>query len=113
MEPAILRAQYLSSDVARYLDPGSKSGLEPDFIPPHDRAKLGPCGGSSSAGRASVCGTECRGFKSRLPPQLPATQVSRGSHPSLAMRRALFCAPSLLKDTLTLTNPRGITLREK
>ncbi len=26
-------------------------------------------GGSSSAGRASVCGTECRGFEPRLPPQ--------------------------------------------
>jgi hypothetical protein len=32
--------------------------------------KLDTSGGSSSAGRASVCGTECRGFKSRLPPQL-------------------------------------------
>ena len=31
--------------------------------------RRGICGGSSSAGRASVCGTECRGFKSRLPPQ--------------------------------------------
>jgi hypothetical protein len=29
------------------------------------------------------------------------------------MRRALFCAPSLLKDTLTLTNPCGITLGKK
>src|SRR5215472_15638641 len=26
-------------------------------------------GGSSSAGRASDCGSECRGFKSHLPPQ--------------------------------------------
>jgi hypothetical protein len=34
--------------------------------------KLLPCGGSSSAGRASVCGTECRGFNPRLPPQTPA-----------------------------------------
>jgi hypothetical protein len=32
--------------------------------------RRGVCGGSSSAGRASVCGTECRGFKSRLPPQI-------------------------------------------
>ena len=34
-------------------------------------AKLLASGGSSSAGRASVCGTECRGFNPRLPPQLP------------------------------------------
>src|SRR5215469_13442449 len=27
-------------------------------------------GGSSSAGRASDCGSECRGFKSHLPPQV-------------------------------------------
>jgi hypothetical protein len=31
-------------------------------------AKLLASGGSSSAGRASVCGTECRGFNPRLPP---------------------------------------------
>jgi hypothetical protein len=34
------------------------------------RDKLAGNGGSSSAGRASVCGTECRGFNPRLPPQL-------------------------------------------
>src|SRR6516225_3724787 len=33
------------------------------------RAKLTIYGGSSSAGRASDCGSECRGFKSHLPPQ--------------------------------------------
>ena len=27
-------------------------------------------GGRSSVGRASVCGTECRAFKSRRPPQI-------------------------------------------
>src|SRR6516165_6778422 len=32
------------------------------------RAKLTIYGGSSSAGRASDCGSECRGFKSHLPP---------------------------------------------
>src|ERR1700684_3546273 len=31
----------------------------------------GDCGGSSSAGRASVCGTGCRGFNPRLPTQFP------------------------------------------
>jgi hypothetical protein len=33
--------------------------------------RRGVCGGSSSAGRASVCGTECRGFNPRLPPHFP------------------------------------------
>lgn len=33
-------------------------------------AKLTTSGGSSSVGRASVCGTESRGFKSHLPPQI-------------------------------------------
>src|SRR5882724_2161341 len=34
------------------------------------RGKLRTSGGSSSAGRAPVCGTGCRGFNPRLPPQL-------------------------------------------
>jgi hypothetical protein len=37
------------------------------------KLRRGVCGGSSSAGRASVCGTECRGFNPRLPPQFPNT----------------------------------------
>jgi hypothetical protein len=40
------------------------------FATPLRHGKLDASGGSSSAGRASVCGTECRGFKPRLPPQL-------------------------------------------
>ena len=39
------------------------------FFPVAARAKLTFYGGSSSAGRASDCGSECRGFKSHLPPQ--------------------------------------------
>src|SRR3979490_452478 len=41
----------------------------PPSAAPPQHGKLIPSGGSSSAGRASVCGTECRGFKPRLPPQ--------------------------------------------
>ena len=40
------------------------------FLARDSHAKLHICGGSSSAGRASVCGTECRGFNPRLPPQI-------------------------------------------
>jgi hypothetical protein len=40
------------------------------FLARFRHAKLRSSGGSSSAGRASVCGTECRGFDPRLPPQL-------------------------------------------
>src|ERR1700746_2612157 len=32
-------------------------------------------GGSSSAGRASDCGSECRGFKSHLPPHSAKTPI--------------------------------------
>src|SRR5947209_10598264 len=32
-------------------------------------------GGSSSAGRASDCGSECRGFKSHLPPHTAKTPI--------------------------------------
>ena len=39
------------------------------FLAFRGHAKLTTSGGSSSAGRASVCGTESRGFKSHLPPQ--------------------------------------------
>ena len=38
------------------------------------------CGGSSSAGRASVCGTECRGFNPRLPPQFSKHKKSTFSN---------------------------------
>ena len=44
------------------------------------------CGGSSSVGRASDCGSECRGFDPRLPPQpsfsnprAPVAQLDRAS----------------------------------
>src|SRR5882724_10976235 len=47
----------------------AKESPYPLFSNPRPHAKLNPCGGSSSAGRASVCGTECRGFNPRLPPQ--------------------------------------------
>ena len=59
--------------------------------------KLFTSGGSSSAGRASVCGTECRGFNPRLPPQLtqgshctplrPGTTSTPGSHRLPDLRR--------------------------
>jgi hypothetical protein len=50
------------------------AGQTPPSAAPLRHGKLDPSGGSSSAGRASVCGTECRGFKPRLPPHfsLPA-----------------------------------------
>ena len=44
------------------------------FVTESSHVKLLASGGSSSAGRASVCGTECRGFKPRLPPQPFSTQ---------------------------------------
>ena len=39
------------------------------FPPTQTSVNLFLCGGSSSVGRASDCGSECRGFESRLPPQ--------------------------------------------
>jgi hypothetical protein len=51
---------------ARIVGAGQTS---PSAAPPR-HGKLDFSGGSSSVGRASVCGTECRGFKPRLPPQL-------------------------------------------
>jgi hypothetical protein len=55
-------------------------------------AKLLASGGSSSAGRASVCGTECRGFNPRLPPQ-PSFPRSFKSHAvvSFTLRKDLNC----------------------
>src|SRR5712672_2098781 len=47
------------------------------FPPAQTSVNLFLCGGSSSAGRASDCGSESRGFKSRLPPQLPCSPVTR------------------------------------
>ena len=53
------------------------------FLARDSHAKLHICGGSSSAGRASVCGTECRGFNPRLPPQIAPGSVGacRASSP--------------------------------
>src|SRR6266568_4732430 len=46
-------------------------------------------GGSSSAGRASDCGSECRGFKSHLPPQFsfPAEEQLHLVRPKRSIRR--------------------------
>ena len=55
---------------------------DPSSAAPPRHGKLDTSGGSSSAGRASVCGTECRGFNPRLPPQLPnfSSRIHRASH---------------------------------
>src|SRR6266403_2190480 len=64
--------------------PRRGGGPDPPSAAPPQHGKLARSGGSSSAGRASVCGTECRGFKPRLPPQLPFISHRTRLRPSTA-----------------------------
>ena len=54
----------------------SRSALQAAFAHPQSVVNWNHDGGSSSVGRASDCGSECRGFKSRLPPQLRASKMA-------------------------------------
>src|SRR5215470_14361552 len=62
-----------------------RGGMDGWFKRRKGHGKLKRCGGSSSAGRASDCGSECRGFKSRLPPQ--ESRVRPGDIGDRAYRR--------------------------
>ena len=54
---------------------------------PHRRAIIFPGGERSSAGRASVCGTEGRGFKSHRSPQNPSANRTFRSEPFQALQK--------------------------
>src|SRR5882762_489707 len=67
------------------------TGTHPPSTATPQHGKLGKSGGSSSAGRASVCGTECRGFKPRLPPQPFTIENKTSLDFSLLGSRPILC----------------------